>query len=312
VYRKILEFIHLKVNTYEMRTAKEVMTKKPICIGSGDELHGTIKAFVESGAHYVPVITPTGEVLGLMSEYSLVQAFLRHYLDPDRHDKVIQHKDILIPATFVAETDTLDEVIKALHTSVTKRLLVRNPRGLVVGIISPRDILDLLHGEHKGFRNIQVELKKSQKKADQLAAKISDLNMVITKYQKLYENSPYAMHSVNARGYVIMANKKLHQMLGYKPGELVGLLVTKLYADSVRPDVMKGLKEVIEKGAQHNIYSTMLTKEGEKLRVDVASSALYNDRGDFVSTITITRKVDSEILLRALHGVFDVDDKPKP
>ena len=140
------------------------MTPRPVCIGSGDELLNTVRVFLDKGIHYCPVITPTGLVLGLLSEYILVQASLRHYLDPDRHEKVIAHKDILVPPEFIEEDATLDDLVKALKTSKVHRLLVKDPRGKLVGIISPRDILVLLHGESTGFQNLRLELEKSAKR----------------------------------------------------------------------------------------------------------------------------------------------------
>ena len=138
-----------------------------------------------------------------------------------------------------------------------------------------------------------------------MSAKVTGLNQVLSKYQKLYDDSPYSMHSVDEKGIVVLANKRLHEMLGYKHGELIGESVVKLYSDTVRHDALAGLKKIMEEGYQHNIYTTMITKTGEKLRVDVASSALRDDNGNFMSTITISRTVDSQILLRALHGIVD-------
>jgi hypothetical protein len=37
------------------------------------------------------------------------------------------------------------------------------------------------------------------------------------------------------------------------------------------------------------------------------SSALYDDEGDFIATVSVSRAVDSDILLRALHGVMRND-----
>ena len=286
-----------------MKQAKDLMTKNPKTIGSGDELADIVRIFIENGVHYCPVVTPSGEVLGLLSEYSLVVASLRHALDREKHDKVYSHRDILVEAVFVEENSNLDEIVKQMNRSKTSRVLVNNPRGVLVGIISPRDILNIMHGETRNFKDFKKEFEKKQKEAETLTAKVSDLNSALAKYQKIYEEIPYPMHSADAAGKIVMANKKLHDMLGYDTGELLGIPVTKLYSENVRHEVMNGLERIKVDGEHNTIYTTMVTKKGEKIRVDLASSALKSDSGKFVSTITVARRINSEILLRALHGV---------
>ncbi len=51
----------------------------------------------------------------------------------------------------------------------------------------------------------------------------------------------------------------------------------------------------------------MLKKNGEKLRIDIVSTAIHDEAGEFVGTISVSRPVDSDILLRALHGVLHTD-----
>lgn len=298
-----LETIMNILETSIMRIAKDIMTLHPKTVGSGDEMLQTTKVFIENGIHFCPVVTPMGEIIGVLSEYNLVLASLRHYLDPDKHEKVINHRDILIKPSFVEESASLDDVIKALHQSETHRVLVRDPRGKLVGIISPRDILNLLVGESKSFSNLREELEKKRKETLELTSKLTDMAHIVETYRKLYDESPYSMHSVDATGHVVMANRKLYEMLEYEPGELSGVPVTQLYADSIKHEVIHGLRTVIETGHHHNIYTTMVTKSGKKLRVDVASSSLRDDQDRFMNTITISRQIDSEALLRALHGI---------
>jgi hypothetical protein len=51
-------------------------------------------------------------------------------------------------------------------------------------------------------------------------------------------------------------------------------------------------------------YTTMLRKNGDKMRVDIVSSSFKDQKGEFVGTISISREVDAEDLLRALNGLM--------
>lgn len=287
-----------------MKTAKDIMTKNPKFIQSGDELTQTIQIFIEGGIHYSPVITPMGEVLGLLSEIGLIRASLRQYLDPDKHEKVYAHKDLLEEAGFVSEDAEIEEVIKTMLNTPTRRVLVKNKDGKFTGIISPRDVLFLIHGTEAKVRDLKAELITLKEKAFTLQRKVSEITLSKEKFQKIFEDSPYMIHGVDTEGRIVLANKKIRERLGYKQEELIGKNIKTLYPSTMVPMAVDGLKRIIDEGSHTLTYTTMLTKNGDKIRVDIASSALKDSEGHFVSTISISREIDSEALLRALNGVF--------
>ena len=102
-----------------------------------------------------------------------------------------------------------------------------------------------------------------------------------------------------------MANKKIHSALGYNESELLGKSFTDLYAKSMHHEALQGLNQIKENGSHNHIYSSMIKKNGEKLRVDIVSSALRDHDGKFIATISAAQEVDSENLLRALNGTLD-------
>ena len=55
----------------------------------------------------------------------------------------------------------------------------------------------------------------------------------------------------------------------------------------------------------------MMTKKQQKIRVDIASSALKDHHGKFIGTISVARVIDSDELLRTLHGVLNKDHVQK-
>lgn len=287
-----------------MKTAKDIMTKNPKFIQSGDELVNTINIFLEGGIHYSPVITPMGEVLGLLSEISLIRASLRMYLDPDKQEKVYAHKDLLEEAGFVTEDSEIEEVIKVMLSTPTKRVLVKNNEGRFTGIISPRDVLSLTHGSESKVRDLKAELTNLKEKTFILQRKVSEISSSQEKFQRIFEDSPYMIHGIDSEGRVVLANKKIRDRLGYFSEDMIGKKIQDLYPSTMLPMALDGLKKIIEDGAHTTTYTTMLTKTGDKVRVDIASSSLKDREGQFVSTISISREIDSEALLRALNGAF--------
>jgi PAS domain S-box-containing protein len=291
-----------------MKIAKDIMTRNPKFVQSGDELSSTVTLFLDSGIHFSPVITLLGEVLGLLSEIGLIRASLRNYLDPDKHEKVYAHKDLLEEAGFVNEDTEMEEIVKVMLNTPSRRVLVKNKEGKFTGIISPKDVLSLLNGTQAKVRDLRAELIAFKEKTFVLQRKIIEATSSKEKFQKIFEDSPYMIHGVDANGYIVLANKKIHERLGYAPQELLGKKINELYPSTMLPMAVDGLKKIIAEGSHVTTYTTMLTKLGDKLRADIASSSLKNNDGSFLSTISISREIDSEALLRALHGAFR--DKP--
>ena len=288
-----------------MKLAKDLMTKKPLVINSGDEVTSTIRMFVEEQISSAPVRSNTGEVMGMITELALVRAAIRNRLAKDKEKTQIYYQeDLFLAATMISESAPLDEVIKQMLASESHRVVVVNGAKSIVGIISPKDILAYVFSEEKELLTLRKRIELLEEQAVTLKHELKSTKDVMVKYQKLFEDSPAMVHSVDKDGTIIMANKRLHQTLGYKDNELVGKKLTELYSKTSHAEAMQGLKTIQEKGRHQNIYTTMVTKDGEKIRVDLISSSLKDQHGKFLATITAARPIDSENLLRALHGAF--------
>lgn len=292
----------------QARTAKEIMTKNPRTIQSGAELHETISFFLESDVRTAPVVTPMGEVLGMMTDMGLVKASLKKYLDPERHEKVAAHKEILDEPTFVEEDAPVEEVIRAMIKSPLHRILVVSKQKRLLGIISPKDVVRFITGEQAKTVNLRAELEATRSEAQNLAKQLEGALHTLEKFQRLFVETPYMMHSSDENGKIIMANKKIHQVLGYEEGELIGRTIFDIYPKSVHHEARAGIDRIKEKGFHHTTYTTMLRKNGDKIRIDIASSSLKDKYGKFIGTISISREVDAEALLRALNGIMDSDE----
>ena len=281
------------------------MTKEVLTIGASDELDEVVKDFVEHGISTIPVLDHMGDVLGLMSELALVSAFIRQSASEEKQARIGHHTDLLADPVFVGEETSMAEVVKNLVQSPVKRVLVKNRAEKLVGIISPKDLLTFLVGEGERMKDIRDQLEEANDQLLQMMSKLADIKSVLDQYQKLYENTPIMMHSVDDKGKIIMANRFIHAVLGYEEGELLGKSLADLYSKSCVSEATQGLKWIMDKGYHHNTYTTMIAKDGKRVRVDIASSALRSPSGDFVGTISVSRVIDSDNLLRALHGLLN-------
>lgn len=288
-----------------MLYASDLMTKDPIVVLSSDELKDVAKVFIDNNISSAPVENPFGEVLGVVTELNLGRAFLRHYMSSDvAKDRLAHHQELLIEPVFVNEDASIVDVMNEILKAPINRILVMNKMGRLSGVISPKDILYFLVGEQKKFVDLKKDLEKAQSRLKEMKLKIQNLAAIVETYQDLYEDAPTMMHSVDKNGKIIMANKKIHQVLGYKDGELIGKHLKDLYSQSIQHEAVQGLQRIIEDGHHHSTYTTMIRKNGEKVRVDIVSNALKSDDGEFIATISAARQVDSEAMLRALHGTI--------
>lgn len=288
-----------------MRYAKSVMTENPKCIQSGELLMDTIGVFFKNNIHYAPVITPGEEILGLLSEVALLKASLRHYLDAGKNERVYAHRDLLMPVPFVQEETPIEEVIKTMMKSPSKRVLVHDYQLRLVGIISPKDILRRLHGETNLSQGMSYEISQVENRVSNRGGGVDNVKDLVHLYREAFESSPLLMHSVDASGKILMANRKIHAELGYEVGELLGKTIFDLYQKSAHESAMQGLENIKRAGFHRSTMTQMQGKDGNPIHVDIVSSALRDGNGSFLSTISVSRVLDSsKDLLFALQN-FD-------
>lgn len=288
-----------------MKTAQDLMTKEIYTVASSDELDFVIRDFLQYGIATAPVLDHMGEVMGLLSQMDLVKIFIRQGLKESKVVRIGNFVEELSEPHFVSQNTPIAGVIKALVHSKTHRVIVQNLGKNIVGVISPMDILRFLLGENDETKNLHRQMDEVNDKLTKVMSELKDAKDVLLKYQDLYEKTPVMMHSVNAEGLIIMANRCIHHRLGYDPGELIGKHLSELYAKSCIHEAQVGLEKIKSKGFHSNTYTTMLTKDGSKLRVDIASSAMNAPDGRFFGTISVSRPINSDHLLRALHGLLN-------
>ncbi len=293
-----------------MRTATDLMTPNPKMVGSGDSLQDVIQLFLEQGITSSPVVNPLGEILGVLTELCLVKAYMLHKAKFHKSDKVGHHIDLLESPTYVDQSLPIIEVLRAMISASTHRLLVRDAKHKVIGIISPKDLMRAVDGKLNPSQNIKQKLADTQKSLKESLDKISSIEKSLDVYQKIFHETPYIMHAVDQDGKIIMANKREHDMLGYEDGELIGKTIFDLYSEPMHSEAKRGLKAAIDGANQQMTYTSMKRKDGTTLRCDIASSSMRDNDGKFISTISVLRPFDSEELLRILNGIVEDKDSP--
>lgn len=293
-----------------MRTAADIMTSKPKTTSTSEVLEDVVRLFLEQGVSSTPVIDISGEMIGMLSELTLVKAYMLHLARMHTGGKIANHTDLLDPVHFVFEDTPMSDVLKEILASPTHRVLVKNKKEKVVGIISPKDLMRALIGQLNPSQNIKEKLKETEEKLRIALEKVQTIEKHLEVYEQTFHETPYMMHAVDKDGKILMANRREHEMLGYNYGELVGKTILDLYAKPMHHEALQGLKKVIETGHHHITYTTLLKKNGTSLRCDISSSAIMSDKGEFISTISVLRPIDSDEMLRILNGI--VDDKNGP
>lgn len=292
-----------------MADAKSVMTKDPFLLGSGEAIVDAVEVYNAKNFTTAAVITPLGEILGQLTDMDLLKALVHHKNQGVKYSKVIHAREYFDPVFFVNEDDHLKEVIRVMTRSSTHRVLVKGKHDKIVGIISPKDILHRLHQSESQEESLFEELQNLYKENETLKEKLSEMSNYLRTYDAVFQSGLYMLHSIDENGKIILANEKLHDSLGYEPGELLGKTIFDLYPATVHREAAAGLKKVMADGRHNLTYSSMVKKDGSTIRVDLASASLRDENGNFLGTFTISRQYGSEAMLRSLHGVFDDDSK---
>lgn len=275
-------------------------------VRSGDRLTDVMQFFLTYQMHYTPVLSPMGELLGLLSDISVVKASLRKYLSSEYGASIYAHRDLFEAAHTVRDSAKLDEVVRTMMKAPSRRVLVIDQGQQVIGIVSPRDIMRVLAGKSELLDEMHTELKDLEFKARQLELEVQSIQQLMGVYREIFEASPLIMHSVDEHGQIVMANRKAHEALGYIGGELIGKSIFDLYPHTVHDQARKGLETIKETGKHESTMTSMVRKDQSMINVDLVSSALRSPKGEFLGTITAARPVEeTRALLEAVHDMIN-------
>lgn len=290
-----------------MLIAKDLMTLKPLTAHSSDTIQAVVNLFTKNKLTSVPVLGNFHEVLGAVSEVSLLRSYVKAKAMGGTEQKIVFFKEAIEPLSTVKENDSILTVLQLSLKAPLHRIYVLDATGHLKGVISPKDILSALNDDVESSPTMQKELKDLREKVNKMGQVQNILEHTehqLKSYENLVESTNFMLHSVDATGKIIMANSRMHSVLGYNPGELIGKNLHDLYPQHLWKTVDEGLHHVRKTGEQVPVYSTYMTKMKDPIKVEITSQAVTDEKGQFVATSTISRVIDSDQLLRLLNGVI--------
>ncbi|HEX4924000.1 MAG TPA: hypothetical protein VFV50_07935, partial [Bdellovibrionales bacterium] len=75
-----------------------------------------------------------------------------------------------------------------------------------------------------------------------------------------------------------------------------------LYPSNQHENAREGLKHIVQTGYYQKTYTAMIDREHKLHFVDLASSSVHDDAGNFVCTVTISRVLENHELEKVLDS----------
>lgn len=288
-----------------MKTAADIMTQNPIALNASMLISEAVKKMMTLHISSAPVIDPSGKLMGQLSEVHLLKAYILTSRPENAYKTINDFPNLLTKVTTVKIDETIDKVVRQMIESENHRVLVLDKSSHLKGIISPKDILRFLVGDKNEQGTMMDEFRILKDRLGILKDQLSFTKDQLKQFSSVVEKSEFMVHSADASGKILLANEKMHMVLGYSTKELIGKTIYDLYDPSYHEPAKKGLGELAAGKDSLKLYATYLTKLGNPIRVEVFSTPIKAPDGSFLSTSSFSRLVDSEDLLRALHGVYD-------
>jgi CBS domain-containing protein len=125
-----------------MDKAKDLMTPNPTCLKLGDTVRQALRLILQLNVHSLPVLSPSGQPVGILTEQSLVKAIVLAHGSGSLDVEIKSVASILDPVSLVTENESFIKLTHKLIAAQVNRLLVVDKDEKLIGIISPRDLLN--------------------------------------------------------------------------------------------------------------------------------------------------------------------------
>lgn len=124
-----------------MLEAKDVMTKRVICIGKDTPIIEAIRLMVDKNVTGIPIVEDDMTLIGILSEQDVLRLF--HTFEEEKNRTV---NDFMTqPAVHFEKSERLLDVCYCLRDNSIRRVPVTSG-GKVVGVISRSDIIKCILG----------------------------------------------------------------------------------------------------------------------------------------------------------------------
>lgn len=131
-----------------MIVAKDLMTPSPQFIYSSEDIHVALKKFHDAKFGAIPVISPSKEILGILSEFSVIRIIVNLKSDPPKvGTPLYNYRKLFEKSIQIKEWTTLEDILRELIKAPYHRALVVDATDKILGIISPKDVISILLNE---------------------------------------------------------------------------------------------------------------------------------------------------------------------
>lgn len=111
------------------------------------------------------------------------------------------------------------------------------------------------------------------------------------KYRDLFENARDAIFIVDKDLNYVDLNKRAEEIFGFSRDEFLSMSIPDLLPPDQLSRSMETLSILQEQGAYEGFVGKMFTKSGEYLDIEVSSSAIYGNDGEFIGSRDIVRDI---------------------
>ncbi|UCE36152.1 MAG: PAS domain S-box protein [Thermoplasmata archaeon] len=109
------------------------------------------------------------------------------------------------------------------------------------------------------------------------------------RYRVAFNTSPDLFYRISPQGEILDCNDTAIKTLGYKKSELIGMPLFNIYADEFKTDAKKFFMEWQKTGKLRNKKLKIITKEGQKIDIELNVNTIYDHDGNVVSSISAQR-----------------------
>lgn len=235
---------------------------------------------------WLAVMAGDDRIHGVLTEGGLMRAYLRFQTQKER-SAIVLYKDCLEPGQLIQKSEIFPDLVKKIMSSVGNRCFVIGHDSKIIGYITAKDLLPFFttSSDTEGATPSVVD---------------EGTRSALYMYESFFSKSPFLMHSVNKEGTIIMANEILHSVLGYEYGDLIGKTIFDLYPKEAHKYAEEGLKTIFQKGYHKVVQSKMVHRNKTEIPVELVSRVLTNQLDQVIGTMTVSRPLDMETLLKAL------------
>ncbi len=149
------------------------------------------------------------------------------------------------------------------------------------------------------------EIKETQQKLEDLNHTLEErVKQRTAEVQDMYENAPIGYHSLDVNSNLIMINQTHLNWLSYSREEMIGRSILDFLTPQSKLVFQEAYPDFMHRGWVRDLELDLLRKDGSVLPTLISSTAIYNERGDYLmsrSTVfdNTQRKLANETLQQA-------------